>query len=71
MRYQFMVITLSKPHLVCTFYNKQIIAKKYKCKFGCAQIIMARQCILNRMKINGVISVVLFVFGDKYAVFLL
>ena len=45
MRYQFIGITLSKPHLVCTFYNKQINAKKYEWKFGSVQILMARQCI--------------------------
>ena len=46
MRYQFIGITLSKPHLVCTFYNKQINAKKYEWKFGSVQILRARQCIL-------------------------
>ena len=40
-----MGITLSKPHLVCTFYNKQINAKKCEWKFGSVQILMARQCI--------------------------
>ena len=45
LRYQFIGITLSKAHLVCTFYNTQINAKKYEWKFGSVQIIMARQCI--------------------------
>ena len=44
LRYQFIGITLSKPHLVCTFYTKQINAKKYEWKFGSVQILMARQC---------------------------
>ena len=47
LRYQFIGITLSKPHLVCTFYNKQINAKKYEWKFGSVQILMARQCIFT------------------------
>ena len=41
-------ITLSKPHLVCTFYNKQINAKIYEWKFGSVQILMARQCNTQR-----------------------
>ena len=35
-----MVITFSKPHLVCTLYDKQINAKKYDWKFGSVQIIL-------------------------------
>ena len=30
---------------MCTFYNKQINAKKYEWKFGSVQILMARQCM--------------------------
>ena len=30
---------------MCTFYDKQINAKKYECKFGSVQILMARQCM--------------------------
>ena len=51
--YQFIGITLSKPHLVCTFYNMQINAKKYELKFGSVQILIARQCIRTRMIIQN------------------
>ena len=34
LRYQFIGITISKSHLVCTFYDKQISGKKYEWKFG-------------------------------------
>ena len=47
LRNKFKGITLSKPHLVCTFYNKQINAKKYEWKFRSVQILMARQCVFN------------------------
>ena len=49
LRYQFIGITLSKPHLVCTFYDKQINVKKYDLKFGSVQILMARQCIYGKL----------------------
>ena len=54
MRYQFIGITSSKPHLVCTFYNKQINAKKYEWKFRSAQILMARQC--TSFNYNSILS---------------
>ena len=44
-RYQFIGITLSKPHLECTFYNKQINVKKYEWKFGSVQILLVGDCI--------------------------
>ena len=40
-----MGITLSKPHLVCTFYDKQINVKKYEWKFGSVQILLVGDCI--------------------------
>ena len=45
LRYQFIGITLSKPHLVCTFYDKQINAKKYEWKFGSVQVLLVGDCI--------------------------
>ena len=45
LRYQFIGITLSKPHLVCTFYNKQIIAKKYEWEFESVQVRLVGDCI--------------------------
>ena len=44
LRYQFIGITLSKPHLVCTFYDKQINAKKYEWKFGSLQVLLVGDC---------------------------
>ena len=46
LRYQFIGITLSKPHLECTFYDKQINVKKYELKFGSVQILLVGDCIL-------------------------
>ena len=48
LRYQLIGITLSKPHLVCTFYDKQINAKKYEWKFGSVQVLLVGDCITNR-----------------------
>ena len=47
LRYQFIGITLSKPHLECTFYDKQINVKKYECKFGSVQILLVGDCTIN------------------------
>ena len=44
-RYQFIGITLSKPHLECTFYDKQINVKKYEWKFGSVQILLVGDCM--------------------------
>ena len=66
LRYQFIGITLSKPHLVCTFYNKQINAKKYEWKFVSVQILMARQCILG-CPLNFIFSNSLLRQGAKVA----
>ena len=44
-RYQFIGITLSKPHLECTFYDKQINVKKYEWKFGSVQTLLVGDCI--------------------------
>ena len=46
LRYQFIGITLSEPHLECTFYDKQINVKKYELKFGSVQILLVGDCIL-------------------------
>ena len=43
--YQFIGITLSKSHLVCTFFDKQINAKKYEWKFGSVQVLLVGDCI--------------------------
>ena len=45
LRYQFIGITLSKPHLECTFYDKQINVKKYKWKFGSVETLLVGDCI--------------------------
>ena len=45
LRYQFIGITLSKPHLVRTSYDKQINAKKYEWEFGSVQILLLGDCI--------------------------
>ena len=45
LRYQFIGITLSKPHLVCTFNEKQINVKKYEWKFGSVQILLVGDCM--------------------------
>ena len=47
LRYQFIGITLSKPHLVCTFYDKQINAKKYEWEFGSVQVLLFGDCIYS------------------------
>ena len=44
LRYQFIGITLAKPHLMCSLYDKQINAKKYEWKFGSVQIILVGDC---------------------------
>ena len=44
-RYQFIGVTLSKPHLECTFYDKQINVKKYEWKFGSVPILLVGDCI--------------------------
>ena len=46
-RYQFIWITLSKPHLECTFYDKQINVKKYEWNFGPVQILLVGDCICS------------------------
>ena len=51
LRYQIIEITLSKPHLVCTFYDKQINAKKYEWEFGSVQVLLVGDCIVNGCKI--------------------
>ena len=38
--YHFIGITSSKPHLVCTFYDKQINTKKYEWKFESVQVLL-------------------------------
>ena len=38
-------MTLSKPHLVYTFYDKQINAKKYEWKLGSVQVLLGGDCI--------------------------
>ena len=43
-----MGITLSKPHLVCTIYDKQINAKKYEWEFGFVQVLLVGDCITVR-----------------------
>ena len=45
LRFQFIGITLSKPHLECTFYDKQINAKKYEWEFGSVQVLLVGDCI--------------------------
>ena len=45
-----MGITLSKPHLVCTLFDKQMNAKKYEWKFGSVQLLLVGDCIRNRKK---------------------
>ena len=45
LRYQFIGITLSEPHLECTFYDKQMNVKKYELKFGSVQILLVGECI--------------------------
>ena len=53
LRYQFIGITLSKPHLECTFYDKQINVKKYEWKFGSVQILLVGDCIKEYTKISS------------------
>ena len=48
LRYQFIGITLSKPHLVCTFYDKQINAKKYEWEFGSVQVLLVGDSIKGK-----------------------
>ena len=38
---------VSKPHLVCTFYDKQINAKKYEWEFGSVQALLVGDCTLH------------------------
>ena len=45
-RYQFIGITSSKPHLACTFYDKQKNAKKYEWKFDSVQVLLVGDCII-------------------------
>ena len=40
------LVTLSKPHLVCTFYDKQINAKKYEWKFESVQVLLLGDYII-------------------------
>ena len=40
-------ITQLKLYLVCTFYDKQIKAKKYKRKFGPEQIFLGGDCSMK------------------------
>ena len=39
-RYHFIIITLLKPYLVCTFFDKQIDLRKCERKFGSVRILM-------------------------------
>ena len=39
-RYHFIRITLSEPHLVCTFFNKWIDVRKCERKFGSVRILL-------------------------------
>ena len=39
-RYHFIRITLSKPHLVCTLFDKKINVRKYERKFGSVRILL-------------------------------
>ena len=39
-RYYFIRITLSKPHLVCTFYHKYIDVRKCERKFGSVRTLL-------------------------------
>ena len=55
---------LIKPHLVCTFYNKQINAKKYEWKFGSVQILMARECMVMFLKFR----IYIVCFLKKYGI---
>ena len=48
LRYQFIGITLSKPHLECTFYDNQINVKKNELKFGSVQILLVGDCIYGK-----------------------
>ena len=61
-RYQFIGITLSKPHLECTFYDKQINVKKYEWKFGSVQILLVGDCSICLY----MISFRIFTFGNTY-----
>ena len=45
LRYQLIEITLSKPHLECTSYKKQINVKKYEWKLESIQILLVGDCI--------------------------
>ena len=51
LRYQFIGITLSKPHLVCAFYDKQINVKKYEWKFGSVQILLVGDCMFPNCEV--------------------
>ena len=55
LRYQFIGITLSKPHLVCTLNDKHINAKKYEWKFGSVQVLLVGDCII--LQISPLISI--------------
>ena len=37
-RYHFIIITLLKPYLVCTLFDKQIYVRKCERKFGSVRI---------------------------------
>ena len=39
-RYYFIRITLSKPHLVCTFFHKYIDVRKCERKFGSVRTLL-------------------------------
>ena len=39
-RYHLIIITLSKPHLVCTLFDKWINVRKCERKFGSVRILL-------------------------------
>ena len=64
LRYQFIGITLSKPHLVCTFYDKQINAKKYEWKFGSVQILLVGDCTMTSGRNNKSLNIIILLIGN-------
>ena len=43
---------------MCTFYDKQINAKKYEWKFGSVQVLLVGDCILERQNVKLVLKVI-------------
>ena len=37
------------PHLVCTFYDKQINAKKYEWEIGSVHVLLVGNCIIPKL----------------------